>query len=372
MPLYISIGSSVIEDIVAMRKIIFSPKLRPYTDNQEDQAHLIELFTLAANKIKKSPDSPVYNANESPRDLLNRWKSFFGGISDESDTKDLPVFLGLWAQTQELLKDIIAGREALQQHLQVRKRASEDVREDLQSLEARQKNIVDQIEKEKSKGSKADQNIIATLERTLNELQPKVQEKQKEQETVMEEEQTESNWDKRIEEAFALLKGCTGSVEEEKKRSDDEYKFYHSATIAIVIAAVLWLIILYIALLRNHITLSSWNTFAPYYLPIPIMAALLWVFIVQKNRANKLSIMMSEELFRIRYLENLLLSVNKLSKNSDTSISRINKAIDSMVESYLHQTERTMLSEEKISAIEKKELSTNKMMQWMDKLIDKV
>ena len=93
MPLYISIGSSVIEDIVAMREIIFSPKLRPYTENQEDQAHLIELFTLAANKIKKSPDSPVYNANESPRDLLNRWKSFFGGISDESDTKDLPVFL---------------------------------------------------------------------------------------------------------------------------------------------------------------------------------------------------------------------------------------------------------------------------------------
>lgn len=82
--------------------------------------------------------------------------------------------------------------------------------------------------------------------------------------------------------------------------------------------------------------------------------------------------MMSEELFRIRYLENLLLSVNKLSKNSDTSISRINKAIDSMVESYLHQTERTILNEEKISAIEKKELSTNKMMQWMDKLIDKI
>ena len=81
---------------------------------------------------------------------------------------------------------------------------------------------------------------------------------------------------------------------------------------------------------------------------------------------------MSEELFRIRYLEGLLLSVNKLSKSSDISINRINKAIDSMVESYLHQTERNFLTEDKISAIEKKELNTNKMMQWMDKLIDKV
>ena len=43
-----------------------------------------------------------------------------------------------------------------------------------------------------------------------------------------------------------------------------------------------------------------------------------------------------------------------------------------MVESYLHQTERLFLTEDKINTIEKKEMSTNKLMQWMDKLIDKV
>ena len=57
MPLYISIGSSVIEDIVAMREIIFSPKLRPYTENQEDQAHFGKVFSEV---LVMSPTQRIY------------------------------------------------------------------------------------------------------------------------------------------------------------------------------------------------------------------------------------------------------------------------------------------------------------------------
>ena len=169
-----------------------------------------------------------------------------------------------------------------------------------------------------------------------------------------------------------MVKRCTSSIEEEKSNVAAEYVFYNYCMGGVAFFILVWMFFLYRALFVDHVYFSGWISFLPYYLPVPLIAALLWVLIVQKNRANKLSITISEELFRVRYLEGLLLMVNKLFKNSDTSIARINKAIDAMVDSYLHQTERMFLNEDKIGTIEKEEVNANKLMQWMDKLIDKV
>ena len=71
-------------------------------------------------------------------------------------------------------------------------------------------------------------------------------------------------------------------------------------------------------------------------------------------------------------MEGLLLAINKLSANSDSSISRINKALDVMIEGYMHQVEHLGIDEKNVEEIEKKEMNSNKYMQIIDKLIEKI
>lgn len=366
-------GRHLVENISDIHSIILSSMLVPYTDMMEDSYQMNELFERVLRKLEFASAKLYFLPDEKINNLLQQWKSFSETCSDGNISLHRQQFKALWKETRNFLKSILYDPrvQEIVPKGTVRKRAAEDVKEDLQKLGKRRERILDQIEQEKRKGESANQEILDALQELLNGEDLQIQEKQKEEESAEKEEQTESNWDKRIEAAFDQLKKCTQPVENEKKKADREYCFYCWSLVVVVIAVIFWLIALYKAIFADH-ECFDWETFMPYYLPIPIFVAFLWILIVQKNRSNKLSIMMSEELFRIRYLEGLLLSVNKLSKNSDVAIIRINKAIDSMVESFMHQTERTFMSEEKINAVEKKELSANKLMEWTDKLIDKV
>lgn len=374
MTKYIYQGKDLYHIISDISDIVLSPPYEQYVReanlDRHQMAKLLDNVMILLNNNKEL----YFDEDNSAKNILHRWKLYGEETSSMNEVKRIKSFIHLWDRTENLLHEISSGFKIGFNDSEeiVRKRAEEDVNADIQSLDKIRNEILTQIDQEKSKGNEADKDLLATLEKSLGETQSQIEQMQKEKEEVKIEKQAETNWDKRIEDAFNILKGCTISVEEEKKKANNEYSFYYHALMALVILVLLWMLFLYLALFSYHVYFTDWKSFLPYYLPIPILVALCWVFIVQKNRANKLSITMSEELFRIRYLEGLLLSVNKLSKSSDISINRINKAIDSMVESYLHQTERNFLTEDKISAIEKKELNTNKMMQWMDKLIDKV
>lgn len=374
MTKYVYQGEEIYHIIRNIRDIVLTSSYNQYMREASCDRHQISRqFSSVLNMLKDNKDI-YYDDDDSSNALLLKWKEFF--MNAPSMTKDsrIKLYNQLWNKTDKLLNEISSGYNIGFSDSEdiVRKRAEEDINADLQSLDKIRNEILTQIDQERNKGDKADQNLLTTLEKSLGETQSQIEQKQKEQEEVKIEKQAETNWDKRIEDAFSILKSCTVSVEEEKEKANNEYNFYYHALMALVILVLLWMLFLYLTLFSFHVYFTDWKSFFPYYLPIPILVAFCWVLIVQKNRANKLSITMSEELFRIRYLEGLLLSVNKLSKSSDISINRINKAIDSMVESYLHQTECNLLTEDKISAIEKKELNTNKLMQWMDKLIDKV
>ena len=374
MTKYIYQGKDLHHTIRDIRDIILSPPYNQYMREANCDRHQISRqFSSVLNMLKDNKEI-FYDEEDSSKALLLEWRHFFEDAPSMNKDYRINLFNRLWYNTDNLLNEISSGSKIGFEHSDVivRKRAVEDVNADLQSLDKIRNEILSQIEEEKNKGNDANTTLIATLEKSLGEVQSQIERKQKEQEDVKIEKQTETNWDKRIEDAFSILKGCTSFVEEEKKNANSEYSFYYHAIMALFVLAILWMCFLYQAIFSQHVCFFDWKSFLPYYLPIPILVALCWVFIVQKNRASKLSITMSEELFRIRYLEGLLLSVNKLSKSSEISINRINKAIDSMVESYLHQTERFFLTEDKINAIEKKEMNTNKLMQWMDKLIDKV
>lgn len=87
-----------------------------------------------------------------------------------------------------------------------------------------------------------------------------------------------------------------------------------------------------------------------------------------KNRANKIAVELSSQLFYIHYLEGLLKMVNALSKNSVTAMDKINKAVDDMLQGYLKQIERINVSSKEINLIEEKEMNGNPYWKIMNEL----
>ena len=75
-----------------------------------------------------------------------------------------------------------------------------------------------------------------------------------------------------------------------------------------------------------------------------------------KNRANKISIELSVQIYNIHYLEGLLKLTNSMSRSSTQALDNIERIVDNMVGSFLEKMKRQQLEEQKLSKIEKQEL----------------
>ena len=95
--------------------------------------------------------------------------------------------------------------------------------------------------------------------------------------------------------------------------------------------------------------------YLPFYIPIPITGVLLWVFIVQMNRAQRQMVMLVENIHNVEYIEGLLLSLNTLSPSIENAVKRINEAIDRLLTNHLSIKDAT-INEESILKEEKKDL----------------
>lgn len=328
----------------------------------KQKENLLQLMMRASQKIEGVNEIEL-DLSKEIKQLSLRWIDFTNVVANKITDENIKRFKALYSDTRTSLNRIVT----IPRNKIIRTRSSNSIIRDLQNLENTRKHIQQQIDViQRSKEERDD------LTQKLKGLETQMAKMLKEKDAVQKEEQIEKNWDNKIQQAFVALKKCTSTIEEEKNIASNEYQRIINIIYVLSTLAVIWLISIYKAIFITHIYFGGWVNFLPYYLPIPLFLVVFWVLIVQKNRASKLSITLSDELYRIRYMEGILLAINKLSDNSESSIIRINKALDIMVESFLHQVEKTNIDEKGVEAIEKKELNTNKYIQIIDKLIGKL
>lgn len=329
----------------------------------KQRENLLQLIATAGQKISDADDSIQLNQLENIKILSLRWVDFRKIVANKITDENVKRFKALYRDTRSSVNRIVSlpkGNKIL------RTRPSISIIKDIQTLENTRKHIQQQIDHQDHEKDKD------VLMQKLKVLETQMAKMLKEKDAVQKEEQIEKNWDTKIQQAFVALKQCTSAIEEEKSIASKEYQRIINIIYVVCVITVVWLLSIYKAIFVTHVYFTGWISFLPYYLPIPLFFVVFWVLIVQKNRASKLSITLSDELYRIRYMEGVLLAINKLSDNSESSISRINKALDVMVESFLHQVEKTNIDEKGIEAIEEKELNSNKYIQIIDKLIGKL
>jgi len=141
----------------------------------------------------------------------------------------------------------------------------------------------------------------------------------------------QNNIKKKITDAFEELKKHTSHLEKEKSRLNIMFYFY--AVLAVCVIGLLGYF--------EYRYLSKWENptklidYLPFYIPVPIVGGLLWVFIYQMNRAQRQLMLLAYELYHVDYVEGLLQAINMVSPNVASATEKIGNVLDIMIKKHI-------------------------------------
>ncbi len=357
--------SQLLSQIERLQELLLAPQHIAFiAQGDDDVEELYNLFNRLKSYKKKWGDVLDCNHDEDPDELISRWNMLFGNENDTDEEKE--DLHSLYIRTRKFLRSLLTipyKEEAM------RRVSSSSLAKVLERASEEQANISAQLEEEKSK-PQPNQEIIRNLEKLKEASDIEIETLHQEKGVQEIEEASERDWNEKIREAFTYLHDSSCDIQDEKKKVDLEYHFFLYSLIIPAIILLIWLCKLYGFIMSLQNPINNWMCFLPYYLPVPIFIAIFWIFIVQKNRANKLSIALSERLYQIKYFEGLLMTINRLSSNSQEAISRINQSLDTVVKAFVSKIVKDSIDESRVEELEKKEMSQDVSFKIIEKLTD--
>jgi DNA-binding protein H-NS len=148
----------------------------------------------------------------------------------------------------------------------------------------------------------------------------------------------------KISDAFKELKTHISHLETEKTRLNWMFYIYAFLCVAVLVA----LIVFEWKYISNWEDADKWMDYLPFYIPVPIVGGLLWVFISQMNRAQRQLIQVANVLHHIDYVEGLLLAINHISTNVNSASDKICHVLDHLIKN--HMSSPDGLSEQSLDA----------------------
>lgn len=187
------------------------------------------------------------------------------------------------------------------------------------------------------------QKKIQNLEQNLKIIKNTLREKDKEIES-------KNDWEEKITKTFEKLESYLKPLEDEKKKLNVLYFIFLILSVLLVV----FLFIIEGVAFHKLTSQSAFPDFKDYiilFIPVPVAGALLWGFIYQMNRAQRQSVVLAKNIHSIKYVEGLLLAINTLSPAVNDGITRVNAALDKMIDNHLslkdENCELDLLEEEK-------------------------
>lgn len=203
------------------------------------------------------------------------------------------------------------------------------------------------------------ENQISTLEKKifdLNQQLSKSQQSQEQKEVLTKDleitkeqlEQAKSNNEElkkaldaqenlkgKISQAFVELKTHIKPLEVEKKRLNWMFYTYAGLCLCVLVLLVYFeykYLLRWVDIKSNEIKLID---YLPFYIPVPIVGGLLWVFMYQMNRAQRQLMVVANVLYHVDYIEGLLLAINMISSNVAAASEKISQVLDNLIRNYI-------------------------------------
>lgn len=202
-------------------------------------------------------------------------------------------------------------------------------------------------------------NQISTLEQKITDLNQQLSESKQSQEqkeeltkdleiTKEQLEQAKSNNEElkkaldaqenlkgKVSQAFVELKTHIKPLEVEKKRLNYMFGIYAFLCVCVLVLLVYFeykYLLRWVDIKSNEIKLID---YLPFYIPVPIVGGLLWVFMYQMNRAQRQLMVVANVLYHVDYIEGLLLAINMISPNVVAASEKISQVLDNLIRNYI-------------------------------------
>lgn len=367
MKIYRYISRNILRHYTSeLKKVVENDAKSYFASINSDQYNLPEQLEKAIEHIKSIENSNIlYKYETTPEELLFGLKNYIASTPIPQTEQEKSV-CGRWVkkiiQLSHYLISIPKGRK-------IRSVSEQTISKELNKAIEQKERIIQLKEQEEKEQS--DSAIIHDLESALKEKELLIERLKKEKSDSKEERMVENEWDGRIIDSFEYLKEQTENIETRKSVLDAEYHLFLYVPLLLIILLIVWFCKLYAHLIGlDEPFIETYTHLLPFYIPIPIIGALFWVCIVQKNRVSKLIIALEEELFHIRYQQGLLMAINKLSLNPEEAVNRINHTLDIMMNSYLKHTEHFNSLTERIYSSESKSDETKDSLHTIQNIIE--
>lgn len=167
----------------------------------------------------------------------------------------------------------------------------------------------------------------------LKEVREKIKKTEAEKDALEKKLDAQNNLESRISKAFSELKNHISPLTNEQTRL--KWMFYIYASLCIGVFGILiyfeWSYLQH----WKDADAGNWINYLPFYIPVPIVGALLWAFIYQMNRAQRQLMQVANVLFHIDYVEGLLLAINNVTIDINSSSEKICNVLDNMIKNYI-------------------------------------
>lgn len=174
---------------------------------------------------------------------------------------------------------------------------------------------------------KETQEEIAQLQVDLKDVNTKKEVREQREDKVK---QVESM----IEPFTTNLEASKSELQNERERLVTLYHWYGGALIAAVVILIGWETYLMITKWDN-LSPKNWLSYLPFYLPLPLIGGLVWLFIAQMNRAQKQLVSLANRIQQLMYIDGLLQTSNRLSADRAKNEDHVSSIIDTIIRSYL-------------------------------------
>lgn len=227
----------------------------------------------------------------------------------------------------------------------------EKQKKDLQKFLVHQQNLQGKSKEEialhKKEIEEKEIELIKAKEQIKN-FQKELEDKKKQENAIIE-------WNSKIKTTFTELTNYLSPIKDEHNRLNIMFWIYSG----LIIISIVFIAILEIKIfckLNQTTDFPEWKNYFAAIVPIPILGALLWAFIIQINRTQRQLIIIAKHIHEIRYIEGLLLSLNSLSHDINDSAKRVNMAIERLIDNHLSSSSKEILNEESILKEESKDV----------------
>ncbi|WP_270252616.1 hypothetical protein [Phocaeicola dorei] len=235
--------------------------------------------------------------------------------------------------------------------LQMKKKDQDSTLKEYENIGLRKKNeelsqkikdLKTEIEKHK-KETRKNELLQAELDRYKEQVEQSIKQKD-----------AINEWKNKITEAFKGLDEPLNNMKKEHIRLASLYKIYKYSSMGLVIILLAIELIIYwkISTIGEY---PSWEQYWLMVIPIPVILGLLWGFITQMNRAQRLMVLLAKQIHEVKYTEGLLQALNTLSTDINESMQKINQAISRLIDNHLRNLDSLHVEEDDLIRIDKKD-----------------